>query len=39
MPVLNDVQSRLNETTVARVVTPSTPGEIRDVIVESLAGG
>ena len=39
MPVLNDVQSRLNETTVARVVEPSTPREVRDAILEASAEG
>ena len=39
MPVLNDVQSRLNETAVARVVEPATPEEIRDVIEEASAEG
>ena len=39
MSVLNDVQSRLNETTVARVVEPSTPREVRDAILEASTEG
>ncbi len=39
MTVLNDVQSWLNETSVARVAEPATPEEIRDVIAEASAEG
>ena len=39
MPVLNDVQSRLNETAMVRVVEPSTPQEVRDAILEASAEG
>ena len=39
MSVLNDVQSRLNETTVARVVEPSTTLEVRDAILEASTEG
>ena len=39
MSVLNDVQSRLNETTVARVVEPSTTLEVRDAILEAATEG
>ena len=39
MSVLNDVQSRLNETTVSRVVEPSTPQEIHDAILQASAEG
>ena len=39
MPLLNDVQSQLNATEVARVVTPATVQEIGAVIAEASAQG
>ena len=39
MPLLNDVQSQLNATEVARVVTPATVQEISAVIAEASAQG
>ena len=37
--VVNDVQSRLNPTRVARIVRPTTPGEVQDAIREAAANG
>ena len=39
MPTLNDVQSRLNGTKVARVVRPRTPNEVRDEIQRAADDG
>ena len=39
MPLLNDVQSQLNATEVARVVTPATVQKIGAVIAEASAQG
>jgi FAD/FMN-containing dehydrogenase len=37
--VVNDVQSRLNATRVARIVRPTTGGEVQDAIREAAANG
>ena len=37
--VVNDVQSRLNATRVARIVRPTTPGEVQDAVREAAANG
>lgn len=39
MPILNDVQSRLNATRVERVVSPSSAGEVAAVLGEAAARG
>ena len=39
MPILNDVQSRLNAARVARVVSPSSADEVADVLGEAAARG
>lgn len=39
MPILNDVQSRLNAARVARVVSPSSADEVADVVGEAAARG
>ena len=36
---VNDVQSRLNRTRVARVVRPTTPGEVQDAVRVAAANG
>ena len=36
---VNDVQSRLNETTVARIVRPSTVAEVQDAVRRARADG
>ena len=39
MPTLNDVQSRLNATEMARVAAPKTPAEVAEILREAAARG